>query len=224
MARLTASDHDHLATLGLRVICDFRTPGEREDEPTVWPVGEPPRFVTWDGSFATDDIPLIEALTADDPSPESVREAMADLYRQLPYVLADRYKKMLELLVTGQAPLVFHCSAGKDRTGVAAALILTVLGVPRTTIVEDYCLTDRVVNFFALIDSADPARLAESANAVLLLQPRELLAPILWSHPSYIEAMFDELEATHGSVLGFIRDKLDMSAKEIESLQDLYLE
>ena len=220
MAQLTPSDYGFLEGLGIRVVCDLRSAAERGDEPTRWQGDAPPRFVAWDEPIDEAESPLHAALTADDRSQEVVRSAMARLYRVLPYAYAGRYRRLFELLESGETPLVFHCSAGKDRAGVAAALLLTALGVPRETVIEDYAMSDRVVDYMALIDAADPARISESSIAYLLQLPRELLAPILWSDPLYIVAMFEELEANHGSAMAFLNDQLGVGEQAILSLRD----
>jgi protein-tyrosine phosphatase len=224
MAQLTPSDYGYLSELRIRVICDFRSKAERADEPTRWLADPTPRFLAWDGAIQEDESPLIEALTADDASQKTVREAMAELYRHIPYVFADRYRELFRVLALGEAPLAFHCSAGKDRAGVAAALLLTALGVPRETVIEDYAMSDKVVDYMALIDAADPQRVSESSIAYLLQLPRELLAPILWSDPIYIGTMFDELERNHGSAMAFIHDQLGFGNAAIGSLRDQNLE
>jgi protein-tyrosine phosphatase len=224
MARLTPSDYSYLSAFGIRVVCDFRSKAERADEPTRWLADPAPRFMAWDGTFQEDESPLIAALRADDASQEMVRDAMAELYRHIPYVFADRYREVFEVLESGEAPLAFHCSAGKDRAGVAAALLLTALGVPRETIIEDYAMSDKVVDYMALIDAADPQRVSESSIAYLLQLPRELLAPILWSDPIYIVTMFDELEKNHGSAMAFIHDELGFTKEAVTSLRDQCLE
>jgi protein-tyrosine phosphatase len=149
---------------------------------------------------------------------------MAELYRLLPYAYAGRYRRLFEMLETGETPLLFHCSAGKDRAGVAAALLLTALGVPRETVIDDYALSDKVVDYMALIDAADPQRIAESSVAYLARLPRDLLAPILWSDPRYIVAMFDELENNHGSATSFMHDELGVTEEVLMSLRDHCLE
>lgn len=224
MARLTTSDYGYLSGLGIRAVCDLRSAAERRDEPTRWQGTPTPRFIAWDEPVEEAESPLVAALTADDRSQEMVRDAMAELYRLLPYAYAGRYRRLFEMLETDDTPLVFHCSAGKDRAGVAAALLLTALGVPRATIIEDYAMSDKVVDYMALIDAADPARISESSIAFLLQLPRDLLAPILWSDPIYIVAMFEELDSTHGSALAFLRDELGLGHEALTSLRDHCLE
>ena len=64
----------------------------------------------------------------------------------MPFEQAPAHQELFTRLAAGEVPLAFNCSAGKDRAGTAAALILSALGVPRETVVEDYVLTNRVVD------------------------------------------------------------------------------
>jgi len=224
MGGLTPSDFDYLSGVGIRVVCDFRAEHERNEDPTIWEGESPPRFISWDQSDQSETSPLATAMLADDASPDGVRAAMAEIYRLIPYVLADQYRTVLEILAAGEAPLAFHCSAGKDRAGIAAALLLTALGVPRETVIEDYAVSDKVVDYMALIDAADPVRMADSTNAYMMQVPRELLAPVLESDPAYIAATLDMLEANHGSVMAYIHEELGISDEVVQTLRDLYLE
>src|SRR3546814_13196926 len=74
-----------------------------------------------------------EGATADD-----MRRTMIALYRMIPVDHAASYRAMFERITDGRVPLLINCSAGKDRTGVGAALILAALGVPRPTLLQDY--------------------------------------------------------------------------------------
>lgn len=67
---------------------------------------------------------------------------MQDTYRGFVHDNAPRFAELFRLLLASDAPLVFHCTAGKDRTGFAAALILLALGVPRDVVMHDYLLTN----------------------------------------------------------------------------------
>jgi len=69
-------------------------------------------------------------------------ELMKELYRALVHDQAHRFAELFEHLLQTDTPVVFHCTAGKDRTGFAAALILHALGVPREVVVQDYLLTN----------------------------------------------------------------------------------
>ena len=92
---------------------------------------------------------LKDALGGPDRTPAKSHAAMIAMYRDLPDDQAADYTAMFRYLGAGKVPLAFNCSAGKDRTGLGAALILDALGVPRATILADYALSDRIVDYRA---------------------------------------------------------------------------
>jgi protein-tyrosine phosphatase len=134
LSNLSGDDHRQLTELALSTVIDLRTIDEAEQRGRFAVDRVPVRYV---------DLPLTDVL----PTPEELPS-----WGEASYV-ADRYLQMVseggpaltgafEVLGSGGAlPAVFHCSAGKDRTGVLAALVLAFLGVPDETIVEDYSLS-----------------------------------------------------------------------------------
>ena len=96
----------------------------------------------------------------------------------------------------------FHCTAGKDRTGGAAALILAALGVPRETIAADFALTEQAVDlmkaFRARKDDPNSARFAN-------VDP-EVMAPLGSAHPEFVSAFLDSIDAACGSVENYLSD------------------
>jgi protein-tyrosine phosphatase len=105
---------------------------------------------------------------------------------------------------------VFHCTAGKDRTGFAAALVLHALGVPRAVVMQDYLLTNALYQ--------PPPLLARTDT------PAEALA-VLWRvQAGFLEAAFDALEADHGSVDQYLQQRLRMGPAARQALAERYLE
>ena len=141
---------------------------------------------------------------------------------------AEGYTKMFDRLAVGDIPLAFNCSAGKDRAGTAAALLLTALGVPRETVVYDYSLSDDYVDYMDefLNDEARAEAAADPDNpyAFLFQLPPEKVAPLMASHPMYIEATFDALDEEYGSVMSFIRTELDVTESELAAIRAALLE
>src|SRR3546814_18219400 len=72
------------------------------------------------------------------PTATQLREIMHVVYRELPFEQAPAYREMFSQLAAGELPMVINCTAGKDRPGVAAALVLTALDVPRDITIQDY--------------------------------------------------------------------------------------
>jgi protein-tyrosine phosphatase len=206
-AGLTSKDMDVLAKRGIRTVCDLRASDERTAEPS--PFANRSDVAYWTRDYAAEAGDLMAVLGAPDASAAKSRAAMVDLYRELPEEHAASYRQMFAYLAEGKVPLAFNCSAGKDRTGVAAALVLTFLGVPRETVVADYALSDDLVDYMAKIEKEGDD---QGPYAALARLPREVVAPLLASDPAYIEAALQAMEAKHGSVDEFITRELGVSA------------
>ena len=228
MAQLTDGDYDFLSGLGIRVICDFRTNEERELEPTVWGTKDAKvDYRTRDYSAASSGSRLKVLFESDTATPETVRAAMISLYGDLAYQHAQSYRTMFKSLAAGEAPLAFNCAAGKDRTGVAAALLLTMLGVPQETVVEDYALSERMVNFEAQF-AKRPAATAKASKPgpwdfIAKLSP-EVRAPLLRSDPEYIRAALAHIEQREGSIDAYFERVLSITRAEQQAIRDLLLE
>ncbi|MEM6556848.1 MAG: tyrosine-protein phosphatase [Pseudomonadota bacterium] len=229
MHELTDADYDYLSGLGVKVICDFRESDERLREPTDWRAGAP-EYLTFADPEARDpsENPMFAALLAPDTNADDVAAGMAEGYVDIAKGEVEGYTKMFERLASGDIPLAFNCSAGKDRAGTAAALLLTALGVPRETVIHDYSLSDDYVDYLGEFLS-DENRAAAAADpdhpyAFLFQLPPEKVAPLLASHPMYIEATFNALDEEYGSVMNFIQTELDVSDSDLAAIRLALLE
>ena len=226
MAGLTDADYRYLSGLGIGTVCDFRAVEERAHEPTDWRAGEID-YIAWDYSGAEGDGEAFFAVFQNpDVTPDDIAQMMTGFYHQIAYDHQGRFAVMFDRLAKGDVPLAFNCSAGKDRTGVAAALLLTALGVPRDTVVADYAMTEKVVDFMAEFGLEGGAvSVDENAPYAFLLQlPPEVVQPLMRSDPRYIEAMFKQVEQDHGSVLAYIQTELGVDDDELESIRARLLE
>jgi protein-tyrosine phosphatase len=122
---------------------------------------------------------------------------------------------VLRELAGAKSPAVFHCTAGKDRTGVISALLLLLLGVPRGVVVGDYSLTALYTG--NRIPAAD-AWFAERG-----LDP-DRAAHVLSSRREAMEETLDHLDANHDGPEAFAREKANLTEREISSLRDWLLE
>ncbi len=214
MNQLTAADFDYLAKLGLRTVCDFRDNRERTTAPVNWPDGSAPKVFADDYSM---DMSAMGGLFSGGPiTGDSARKAMATTYPQLLANFNGQYRRMFQELLNGDAPLAFNCSAGKDRTGVAAALILTALGVPRETVIEDYLLSNVYFDPSRAMQPNDP-----SAQMFKQLPPDAIKA-LMGVDRSYIDAVFAVIDAHSGGVEGYLKDELGLSSADIKKLKKLY--
>lgn len=211
---LTPSDYAYLDRLGIRTVCDFRSADERAAEPALWPAGAAPRILADDYRMDPTQMGLIRP--GEVPSAEKARAALAAIYPKLLVQFNDQYRRMFAELLAGHAPLAFNCTAGKDRTGVAAALLLTALGVPRETVVQDYMLTNR---YF------DPSKVVHSENQVSAAWkrlPPDVLRAYMAADRSYIEAAFRVMDTHSGGADGYLHDELGLSTADLARLRNLY--
>jgi len=143
---------------------------------------------------------------------------MTESYRVIPFRPGTRLFPSVPPLGARETPLLFHCFAGKDRSGVAAALLLDVLGVPREAIVADYLLSNRVHERIRSAFLADPRHVA-AVNDL-----NESWLPLMEADPAYLEAMFDAVELRRGSVEAYFRKDLGIGAEALSMLREHLLE
>ena len=226
MTDLTDADYEYLSALGIRVVCDFRSAEERTARPTRWRAAPTIEYRTWSYSDADDPgrMGLGSLLSRPQLTPESVARIMTRIYPNIVEEHKAKYRDLFHHLAAGELPLAFNCSAGKDRAGTAAALILSALGVPREIVVQDYALSERVVDYEAELTPAAAGRAERAAERPWGGLPAALMRPLLRSDPAYIRSTLAYLDATYGGVLEYIRTELDIDDAELARIRELLLE
>jgi protein-tyrosine phosphatase len=217
MNGLTDSDYTYLSGLGIRVVCDFRDRNERRQSPTDWQGNPMPRRYARD--YDLDTAGLLGSFAAPGLTPDRARTVFAQFYGEVPERFADHYRDMFTELLRGEAPLAFNCSAGKDRTGVAAALILSALGVPREQIIEDYLLSNQHYKPDTRSAGGDDA----TSRFLRALDP-QVLKILMGVEAGFLEAAFKAMEEKHGSVEGYLEQRLGVDAAGRRHLASLYTE
>lgn len=213
MADLTDSDAARLTGLGIVCICDLRTTSERAKHPTRWHDPARVEVVARDYDHSAGSL---GSLAMGDGA--AVRARMISLYRTLHEEQREAHGALFARLLAGDVPLLFNCAAGKDRTGVAAALILTALGVPRETVVEDYALSDHFADpLFDLLCRNPRYGLTPET-------PREAWLPMTRALPEYIETTLDTLTEQYGGVEAYLDRELGLGPSARERLRDSLLE
>jgi protein-tyrosine phosphatase len=206
LAGLTEADKSLLAGLGLAKAFDFR--GEAERAAVTY---ELPGVTQHSLAIEPTVVQRLQDLLSSGQAltPERTAELMTELYRALVNDQAHRFAEFFEQLLQAEGPVVFHCTAGKDRTGFAAALILLALGVPRALVLEDYLLTNRVF------------RHPPAAQGVL---PAEVLA-VLWRvQPGFLEAALHAVDTDHGGIERYLSQRLGLSPAARQQLAQRYLD
>jgi len=217
MAGVTPADQEQLAKLSIRTICDLRTIQERETDPCNW--HRTSNITYWSRDYVEGFGELRKLMASPLATKEDARSAMIEGYRRLPFQQAPGYQELFRALAAGEVPLAFNCSAGKDRAGTAAALILSALGVPRETVLEDYLLTDRIVNFKSLFMGP-----AQQRNSSLASQSEDIIAAVLGTDVAYLTAGLDAVEQQHGSVAGYVQEVLGIDRDALSDMQQMLLE
>jgi protein-tyrosine phosphatase len=206
--KLTVADLDAFRSLGVRTIYDLRSDIERAEFP---------------GPFAATALPIVGRPDDATPGPPSIdltaadgEQMLRDMYVGSLIHSAAKFGALLNGLAdSSRVPAVFHCHGGKDRTGVAAALVLLALGVDRETVLDDYEATSR---YRTIVDQQDSltnllARgISPEAAASVLGTPR-------WAMGEALEA----IEGTHGGVEAYLTRTAGMSTRTLRRLRDLHV-
>lgn len=203
---LTGTDQQLLASLGVSRAFDFRGVHERAAVPyTV------PGLVQHTLSIEPTVVQTMQAVVArgEALTVPVVVGLMSDLYRSLVSDQSHRFAELFEHLLASDAPAVFHCTAGKDRTGFAAAMILLALGVPRDLVVQDYLLTNRHFRHPPMPPSAIPP---------------EAVA-VLWGvQEDFLAAALHAVDNDHGGVERYLAERLNLTPAARQALRERYLQ
>lgn len=148
------------------------------------------------------------------------------LYRHMPDMLAPQLRLLFARLKANEGPLVYNCSAGQDRTGIATALILSALGVPRETIVADYLLSTQYRRPAFETTAFDPAAFPNNAAAQMFSQYRgHKPTPLKEADgTAFLTFALNEIDARYGSVDAYLDKRLGVSAVDVAALRATYLE
>jgi protein-tyrosine phosphatase len=222
MNGLTATDLSYLSALGINTICDLRSVQERQAEPSAFLKTSDAKVVAFDYAMASSLDGIARAR-----SREEAVSAFAATYIGFLDMLTPQYTDMFARLVRGEAPLTFNCSAGKDRTGTAAALILSVLDVPRETVVADYALTQTYTPpaaYAAAMSSGKPSpgltpQLAEAMRHM----PPEVLQVLMGSDPEVMRQALAQVDKTYGGPAALVKAKFGVTDEGLARMRQLYL-
>jgi protein tyrosine/serine phosphatase len=217
-AELSGADLSMLQTLGLAAVVDLRGRSERELRPSPWTPEFPARV------FEVDEETggllgrlMLEAKSK--PGKFDAVELMRLGYAAMPFRrrLKGALRNYFEALATCDGAVLVHCTAGKDRTGLAAALLLALLGVERQHIAADFMLTDAAPAVVAIalqaVRTAYAGELAEQ-QAQELARVRSI----------YIDAALDAVLERHGSIAAYLQRVLEVPDEWIDAIRGRLIE
>lgn len=220
---LSAEGMTLLDGMGVTAIVDLRTTKEATTDPARWPEGQGPERYNF--PLMEQQIGLIDDMHASIVSgTATAAETDRLFYDAFSYIATDytdEMRALFDVLLTnpeGEAVL-FHCSGGKDRTGIATALVLTALGVPQEEIEADFMMSN------ALNDADNTAvQMANEVNAAQgTSMPAEAVWPTVGVRKAYLDNFYDSVATRYGSVDGYLRDGLGLTDDEVQALRARYL-
>jgi len=219
LAHSSNADLAGLQQLHLETLVDFRSAVEKTEEPDRLP--DPPGFSVVeiptldDGNKMVGEIMArIESGDFDGMDPDAM---MLEANRQFASTFTPQYRRFIHTVQEAQgAPILWHCSAGKDRAGFAAAILLRILGVPQDIVIQDY-MASRQPSLAARGTQLQLLRLFKGEEAA------DKLGILMGVEQAWIEAAFDEIDASWGSFDNYVREGLGLSDQDGAQLRDTLL-
>ncbi|MAY37449.1 MULTISPECIES: tyrosine-protein phosphatase [Spongiibacter] len=220
LSSLSEQDQRYLQRLGVKRIVDFRSDEERNTAPhTLHP----------ESRILIDPLPInveaaqIERVTArlqeQNVSAEDMVEFLMSANRAMVTHFTDTYRNWIHsLLSDDHYPQLFHCTAGKDRTGLAAALLLRALGVSEETVMEDYLAT----NHYTAARIDEIIRQIQEMDVFKVEEP--VIRTLFHVQPQYINAAFEVIAERYGDIEAYLQDGLALDRFQREQLRDMLLE
>jgi protein-tyrosine phosphatase len=211
ISKLTDSDLQALQSRHVALVCDLRGPQEVAQAPDRMPAGAR-RLELPAGSEKIDPRLMMGGKNINRDS------LMRAVYTNTSFFQA-KYKPMFDELLalpTSEA-MLFHCTAGKDRTGIGAALVLSALGVDRQTILKDYAATD------VYWQVGREQSLQRMAQAGMSAQAVDAVRPLLAANPAYLAGTFAAIDKQYGSVDKYLAKEMDLTPQKLAALRAKYL-
>jgi protein-tyrosine phosphatase len=209
---LTQRDRQKLQIIDLKFICDLRSQEEVSEEPNLFNDASGPGYLYLPMQTEDDMLARLRALILDKKKLPGV---LLDIYTRilLDYnanVFGDFLKRIAD---ETNLPAVVHCTAGKDRTGVAAALLLLALGVPEETVIADYTLSNRYYSVFYKVGE-------RAIKPLRLIGVRaDDLYPLLVANPATLKSALAHVYEKYGSVDNYLREAAGLDDDIISRLK-----
>lgn len=201
--------------LDIRLVCDFRREEERRGDPTPLRSQSLARVIELEidpGSH----LGFFERIRRGDVDSATLRQFMCDINQELAAEHVATYRQMfMHLLALPEGAALVHCTAGKDRTGFAVAMLLAALGVSVDDIYRDYLLSQ----IYFDIDS----ELHRVSKKYSWGGPLDEMRPVLEVHHSYLQSAFDVIDNRFGGIERYLVEQLGIDASLQQRLRERFL-
>jgi protein-tyrosine phosphatase len=215
---LTPADYTYLDQLHIHIVCDFRTDSENKVAPETWiPGSDVEQLHLAIGASNKNQSLSMQKLFAGNPTPEELRQRMMKVYGGLAFEGTPAFATLFDHVEHDPLPVLYHCTAGKDRTGLFSAFLLLTLGVPEKTVLADYALTNvylqeggQAAMKKMMHAAADPsfAHLSPADRAVLMA-----------ADPAYLQQTLRDIDSKYGSFTNYRRNALHISDTDVKILK-----
>ncbi len=211
---LSKKDVEYFDNLGIEAVCDLRNDIEVKKDPNKLPDGvDYYRFPIGDAEGATYKA-LKKKILGGELKGEKAKVYFTNLMHMMADSVALDFKPVMDMLKEGnEVPLVYHCSGGKDRTGLLSGLLLAALGVEKEVIRDDYLLS----NYYRY-----PANRSGMKKARLLGIDNETLLYAFEVQDEYFDAMFEVIDKEYGGIEPYLKEKFGYTEQDIQLLRDRY--
>jgi len=207
LAGLSDNDIRAVEDLGIAAACDLRYGDERVNEPSR--LRDHPRIEVMElGLNQRPGESFLDSLQSFQEAADAARTYLIDNYRQYPFMYAKAYRRIFDRLLD-EDRIVIHCTAGKDRAGMASAMVLSALGVSKDVILSDYLLTNEYW------DRGGRERPGMDAETV---------AMIFAAREEYFESAFAGIAERYESLDEYLTAEVGLTAADRAQLRELYLE
>jgi protein-tyrosine phosphatase len=221
LSKLTPDDAAKVDSLHLAAVIDLRTEDERTKSPSVWLHRPTEIYESPKSSLA----PMMGLILQGAATTDGVRRGMTEFYAQMPDAYRLEYAAIFKRIAAGDLPILVHCTAGKDRTGVAIAVLLISVGVPRKTVIFDYQITEDLLPppRIGAVPPV-PAGGVSQAEAALAQLPDDSRRALWRADPEYIQAALDSIDREYGSIDGYLERGLGLSRAQIDQAREAVVE
>ncbi|MFC0182215.1 protein-tyrosine phosphatase [Pseudarcicella hirudinis] len=210
VSKLTDKDLQVLSDRHIATVCDLRGPDEIKNSPDRLPQGT--QWINLPAGSENIKLSQMSAMMSSKASRDSV---MIATYSKTDHLKA-KYKPMFDqlLLLNGDQALMFHCSAGKDRTGIGAALVLSALGVDKKVVMADYEATN-------VFWKAGKERMQQMITQQGM--DEKSVKALLGANPAYLENTFQAIEKQYGSMDKFLVTEMELTPEKLAALRTKYV-
>ncbi len=214
--KLDSKDLDYFNTLGINTIVDFRDDVEVVKDKTRFPTNrEINKIRTPIGDRSGNmQAELRKQIKSADQKTFDSEKFVADVMREFIDTFAFQYQPFLDLVDDlDKAPVLYHCSAGKDRTGLGTAIILGMLGVDREVILDDFMMS----NYYRNKD------INKTLRKTSFVAKQRVTQPLVEVKESYLKAAFEAIDNKYGNMENFLEKEYGYDQKKLEAFRNKYL-